>query len=322
MDYNLLSEQVGEFAKSEAWYVSLFSNTAALLYEAMPDVNWVGFYIKKDDDLLVGPFCGKVACIRIKPGKGVCGTALVQDKVQRVSDVHEFPGHIACDEASRSEIVIPIHYNGSVFGVLDIDSTKVSHFDEADEKGLLQIVSIIEENFSKDAGDVEPEMNAIDESSVRKKYRRITEKLIETGLTITTMESCTSGMIASLITDTEGSSAVMKGAFVTYSNEAKELQGVRSETISQYGVYSEETSVEMAACCKKLYSADIGVGVTGSFGNPDPNNSGSVPGEVYFSIAYKNSHKSCKLILPAQKDRHDYKLYMADLIADCLLEMI
>lgn len=322
MDYNLLNDQVGEFAKSEAWYVSLFSNTAALLYEAMPDVNWVGFYIKKDDDLLVGPFCGKVACIRIKPGKGVCGTALVQDRVLRVSDVHEFPGHIACDAASRSEIVIPIHHNGSVFGVLDIDSPKVSRFNEADEKGLLQIVSIIEESFAKDAGDVEPELSATDDPSVREKYRRITEKLIEKQLTITTMESCTAGMIASLITDTEGSSAVIKGAFVTYSNEAKELQGINSETISQYGVYSKETAAEMAACCKRIYSADIGIGVTGSFGNPDPNNPDSVPGEVYFAIAYKEGTDSFSCTLPTQKDRHGYKLYMADLIADGLSKLL
>ena len=102
-----LSKQVKAFAEAEPWLVSVMANTSALLYETLPDVNWVGFYLMKDNELLIGPFQGKVACIRIPVGKGVCGTAVEQDRLIRVDNVHEFPGHIACDSASESEIVIP-----------------------------------------------------------------------------------------------------------------------------------------------------------------------------------------------------------------------
>ena len=120
---------------------------------------------------------------------------------------------------------------------------------------------------------------------VHEEYNALTNALIDKNITITTMESCTSGQVASLITDTEGSSAVLKGAYVTYSNEAKILQGVPPQTIETYGVYSGETAEAMAEACRAAYRADIGVGVTGSFGNADPNNEDSVPGEVYFAIA-------------------------------------
>lgn len=159
----------------------------------------------------------------------------------------------------------------------------------------------------------------IDEASVREKYRRLTLRLIERGLTITTMESCTSGQVVSLITDTEGSSAVVKGAFVTYANATKVQQGVPAEVIEKYGVYSAETAVEMAEACKKAYGADIGVGVTGSFGNIDPNNADSVPGEVYFAIADHESTKPFHCTVPPQPSRLAYKLYMADVIVDKLI---
>lgn len=120
---------------------------------------------------------------------------------------------------------------------------------------------------------------------VREMYRRITQTLIDKGLTISAMESCTGGLIASLITDTEGSSAVMKGSFVTYSNEAKIKQGVPPEVIEKYGVYSEETAAAMAEACKRAYAADIGIGITGTMANTDPNNGDSIPGEVFFAIA-------------------------------------
>ncbi|WP_024865368.1 CinA family protein [Butyrivibrio sp. FCS014] len=158
------------------------------------------------------------------------------------------------------------------------------------------------------------------ENTVREKYTRITNTLISKQLSITTMESCTSGQIASLITDTEGSSAIMKGAFVTYSNEAKIRCGVSVDVINKFGVYSGETASEMAMACRNFYDADIGIGVTGSFGNIDPNNEDSVPGEVYFAIATRYGTEEHFSKVPGQSSRLDYKLYMADVIADALME--
>ena len=160
------------------------------------------------------------------------------------------------------------------------------------------------------------------EEAVRKKYEAITKHLIERGITITTMESCTSGQIASLITDTEGASAVLKGAFITYSNEAKVRQGVPEEVIEQYGVYSRETACAMAEVCRKAYQADLGIGVTGSFGNPDPNNADSVPGEVYFAIAGPKGTEAWHCLIPVQGSRADYKYFMADLVAERLTEYL
>lgn len=157
------------------------------------------------------------------------------------------------------------------------------------------------------------------EASVRSKYRRLTLRLIAEKTAITTMESCTGGQIASLITDTEGASEIIRGAFVTYANEAKIRQGVPAEIIDSYGVYSAETAVAMARACREAYDADIGVGVTGSFGNADPNNPDSVPGEVYFGIATIDGAKAYHCRVPVQPSRLAYKLYMADVIADRLL---
>ncbi|MBQ1548237.1 MAG: GAF domain-containing protein [Lachnospiraceae bacterium] len=140
-----LSKQVKAFAEAEPWLVSVMANTSALLYETLPDVNWVGFYLMKDNELLIGPFQGKVACIRIPVGKGVCGTAVEQDRLIRVDNVHEFPGHIACDSASESEIVIPIHVDGKVVAVLDIDSPIPARFTQTDEEELMDVVRVIEE---------------------------------------------------------------------------------------------------------------------------------------------------------------------------------
>ncbi|MBO5389366.1 MAG: CinA family protein [Lachnospiraceae bacterium] len=153
------------------------------------------------------------------------------------------------------------------------------------------------------------------EKAVREHYRNLTLKLIEKGLTITTMESATAGQIASLITDTEGSSAVLRGAFVTYSNEAKVLQGVPYETIFKHSVYSEETAKSMAMACKATYGADIGIGVTGTMGNVDPENEkNSVPGEVYFAIIMGDEIHSFIKKIPHQPTRLLYKLFVADLI--------
>ncbi len=158
--------------------------------------------------------------------------------------------------------------------------------------------------------------------SVGARYRVLTETLISRGLSITTMESCTSGQIASLITDTEGSSAVFKGAFVTYSNEAKVMNGVSPRTIAEHGVYSVETASEMAVSCRERFGADIGVGVTGSFGNADPANGDSVPGRVFFAISTAKGTECHSCTVPEQDSRLDYKLYMASVVVDRLLAIL
>lgn len=161
--------------------------------------------------------------------------------------------------------------------------------------------------------------NVADEAAVRAKYRAITLRLIDQGRTITCMESCTSGLIASLITDTEGASAILKGAFITYSNAAKVREGVPAGVIEAHGVYSPETAAAMAQACRRAYGANFGLGVTGSFGNPDPANADSVPGEVYFAIATQEAVQAFHCAVPPQPDRYAYKLYMAGIIADALL---
>ncbi len=160
------------------------------------------------------------------------------------------------------------------------------------------------------------------QEKVALKYRHITKTLIEKNLQITTMESCTAGLIASLLTDTEGSSAAVKGAFVTYSNEAKVLQGVPEKTIERFGVYSEETALAMAAAAKRAYSADIAVGVTGTMGNKDPENEDSVPGEVYFAFDTPGGCRAYHIIVPDMDSRYDYKLFVADRIADELAPLL
>jgi PncC family amidohydrolase len=160
------------------------------------------------------------------------------------------------------------------------------------------------------------------EDKVSLKYKLITERLIGKGLSVTTMESCTAGLIASLLTDTEGASAVMKGAFVTYSNEAKVMQGVPEETIERYGVYSAETALAMAAAAKKAYKADISVGVTGTTGNSDPANPGSTPGEVFFAIDTPKGAFSYHISVPTMELRSDYKLFVADAIANEIISVI
>ena len=146
-NYDLLARQIRELAQEEPWYVPFLSNVSALLWDALPDLNWAGFYLMRGGRLVLGPFQGKVACIHIAVGKGVCGTAVQEDRVQRVPDVHQFPGHIACDSASNSEIVLPLHRNGQVVGVLDIDSPLPDRFSPEDEAGLRKAVGEIEENL-------------------------------------------------------------------------------------------------------------------------------------------------------------------------------
>jgi len=146
-DYTLLTEQLKEFQEAEPFYVPLFANASALLWETLPDLNWAGFYFLRGGALLLGPFQGKPACIRIELGRGVCGTAAKEDRVLRVADVHRFPGHIACDCASNAEMVLPIHRNGTVAAVLDLDSPIPARFGAADERGLVDFVKALEKNL-------------------------------------------------------------------------------------------------------------------------------------------------------------------------------
>ena len=165
--------------------------------------------------------------------------------------------------------------------------------------------------------------NRYDEQEIRNDYKKLTLKLIEKGLMITTMESATSGQIASLITDTEGSSAIMKGAFVTYSNEAKIQQGVPKEIIETYTVYSKETARAMAEACRNAYAANIGIGVTGTMGNVDPaNKESSVPGRVYFAINYNGEVRDYYRELALQETRIAYKLAVAKEIVDELMNLL
>ena len=161
------------------------------------------------------------------------------------------------------------------------------------------------------------------ESEIREDYEKLTKFLIEKHMTITMMESATAGQLASLITDTEGSSAVLKGAFVTYCNEAKIMQGVPKEIIDQYTVYSRETAEAMAKACIKAYQADIGIGVTGTMGNVDPDNqASSVPGQVYFAMGIEGNMKSYYVELEPQPTRLAYKLAVAKEIYDVLMECL
>ena len=170
-DYGLLAKQIVSLAEVDAHWLPVLSNAAALLWDALDDINWVGFYLVDPatvtgavpgagaapsahelctPELRLGPFQGKVACVRIPFGRGVCGTATATKTSQLVEDVHQFPGHIACDSASNSEVVVPIFKDGQVVGVLDIDSPNVARFTQADLAGLEQVVKALEScaNFS------------------------------------------------------------------------------------------------------------------------------------------------------------------------------
>ena len=143
-NYSLVARQLAALVEGIPYEVANLANTSALLWQEMPDINWVGFYKMTDGALVLGPFQGKPACIRIGVGRGVCGTAVAEDKIQLVRNVHDFPGHIACDSASNSEIVLPIHVRGKIWGVLDIDSPYVGRFTEEDRAGLEKIVAVLE----------------------------------------------------------------------------------------------------------------------------------------------------------------------------------
>ncbi len=151
VDYELLVRQIEALAQADNHWLPVLSNASACLFEAMDKINWAGFYLvddstrdQKTPELRLGPFQGKVACVRIPFRRGVCGTAAAEDKTQLVSDVHAFPGHIACDAASRSEVVVPLHCGGHVVGVLDIDSPLLDRFSAYDVRGLESFVRALE----------------------------------------------------------------------------------------------------------------------------------------------------------------------------------
>ena len=148
--YKLLIEQLKALLVDEPYVIPNLSNASALLNGALRDINWVGFYLIRENtmqekELLLGPFQGKPACIHIPIGRGVCGSAVAEKKTQLVADVHTFPGHIACDSASRSEIVIPLWSGDRIIGVLDIDSPIPARFDEEDKKGLEAFARVLQE---------------------------------------------------------------------------------------------------------------------------------------------------------------------------------
>ena len=144
MDYKLLCAQLKALTEDVENEISNLANASALLWQELGDINWAGFYKMEGGILVLYPFQGKPACTKISVGKGVCGTAVAEDKLQLVPDVHQFPGHIACDCASNSEIVVPIHVRGEIWGVLDIDSPSLNRFTEEDREGLTEFVEILE----------------------------------------------------------------------------------------------------------------------------------------------------------------------------------
>ena len=154
-EYQRIIELLKAVLKDENDLIANLANSAAILYNNLSDVNWAGFYLRRDNELVLGPFQGQNACVRIEKGSGVCGTAWAKKEIQLVPDVHQFPGHIACDAASNSEIVVPIIIDSKVRGVLDIDSPSKDRFNSQDSDYLQKVVGIIREetNFSLKYGN-------------------------------------------------------------------------------------------------------------------------------------------------------------------------
>ena len=184
------------------------------------------------------------------------------------------------------------------------------------------ITGVGQENKGR-SDDTTERIPVMDYTEIENSYSKLTRLLIRKNLTITTMESVTAGEMASLITDTEGSSAIFKGAYITYSNEAKIQNGVPADIIRQYSVYSTETADAMAKACAAAFHADIGIGVTGTAGNVDPANpESSVPGQVCFSIYYQGSVHSYRKDIGALPKRRDYKMAVADEICTALINIL
>lgn len=148
-NYNLLGKQLASLIEDETNLIAILSNTSALLNDNLDQINWLGFYLIENNELILGPFQGHPACMHISIGKGVCGTAVANNQTQLVDDVNTFPGHIACDANSKSEIVVPIHVDNEIIGVLDIDAPITQRFSKDDQQGLEEIVSILEHQLSK-----------------------------------------------------------------------------------------------------------------------------------------------------------------------------
>lgn len=148
-DYEALEESLRALIRDIPYETANLANASALLWQSLPDINWAGFYKLRGDSLVLGPFQGKPACIVIPKGRGVCGRAAAEEKTQRVENVHTFPGHIACDGASNSEIVIPLYRNGALWGVLDIDSPRFSRFSPEDQQGLERFAAALSEALPK-----------------------------------------------------------------------------------------------------------------------------------------------------------------------------
>lgn len=147
-DYHSLTKQACALIESEPDLIANLANLSALLYQNLSQINWLGFYLVKGDDLVLAPFQGKPACVRIPVGRGVCGTAIQTQQVQRVADVNQFDGHIACDTASQSELVIPFKIAGKVSGVLDVDSPILARFSEIDQEGLTFLMAEVEKQLN------------------------------------------------------------------------------------------------------------------------------------------------------------------------------
>lgn len=146
-DYEMLCEQVKSLISGVKYSVTNMANISALIYDSLDDINWAGFYLLMDEKLILGPFQGKTACTQIDYAKGVCGSSWKNDDIIIVPNVHEFPGHIACDSNSKSEIVLPIHCKGNFYGVLDIDSPNYERFSNIDKEGLIKLVKIFEKSL-------------------------------------------------------------------------------------------------------------------------------------------------------------------------------
>lgn len=149
VSYEAVARALEALTEGVPFEIANLANASALLWQELPELNWVGFYKLVREELVLGPFQGKTACIRIPVGKGVCGTAVREDRALVVPDVHQFPGHIACDGASRSEVVVPIRVNGRIWGVLDLDSPLPGRFSQADEAGLELCVRVLEQMLER-----------------------------------------------------------------------------------------------------------------------------------------------------------------------------
>ena len=146
-DYETLIAQADALTNGIPHRIANLANVSALIFDTLEDLNWAGFYLLEGETLVLGPFQGKPACIEIPVSRGVCGAAVREDRSQLVPDVHAFRGHIACDSASRSELVVPLHVNGEIFGVLDLDSPTLSRFTEADKEGMERLARVLERSL-------------------------------------------------------------------------------------------------------------------------------------------------------------------------------